>query len=62
MKGELIGREKEKKVLQRALDSNEAEMVKQLSRVFISTFGLKTNSHSLSLIFKSLTMDDLFLG
>lgn len=34
---------------------------KQLSWAFISTFGLKTNPHSLSLISKSLTMDDLFV-
>lgn len=33
---------------------------KQLSWVFISTFCLKTNPHSLDLIAKSLTMDDLF--
>lgn len=35
---------------------------KQLFWVFISTFGLKTNPHSLSLISKSLTMDDLFVN
>lgn len=34
---------------------------KQLSWAFISTFGLKTTPHSLSLISRSLTMDDLFL-
>lgn len=33
---------------------------KQLFWVFISTFGLKTNAHSLGIISKSLIMDDLF--
>lgn len=35
---------------------------KQLFWVFISTFGLKDNAHSLGIISKSLTMDDLFDG
>ena len=34
---------------------------KQLFWVFISTFGVVTNAHSLGLIDKSLTMDDLFV-
>ena len=33
---------------------------KQLSWVFLSTFGLKPNQHSASIIYKDLTMDDLF--
>ena len=33
---------------------------KQLFWVFISTFGIVTNAHSLGLVDKSLTMDDLF--
>ena len=33
---------------------------KQISWVFISSFGLKTNEYSLELIGKSLTVDDLF--
>lgn len=34
---------------------------KQLSWVFISTFGLKQNQYSTSIIHKSLTLDDLFV-
>jgi len=33
---------------------------KQVSWVFLSTFGLKPNQHSSSIITKDLTMDDLF--
>lgn len=33
---------------------------KQLTWVFISTYGLKQNEHSLEMINKSLTIDDLF--
>jgi len=33
---------------------------KQLTWVFISTYGLKQNEYSLEMIHKSLTMDDLF--
>ncbi len=33
---------------------------KQISWVFISSFGLKENEHSLDIIGKSLTLDDLF--
>ncbi|MFK7983629.1 MAG: ATP-binding protein [Saprospiraceae bacterium] len=33
---------------------------KQLSWIFLSTFGLKANQHSSSIIAKDLTMDDLF--
>jgi uncharacterized protein len=35
---------------------------KQLFLTFITTFGLKTNAHSLGLVDAALTMDDLFEG
>ena len=39
---------------------NTTKTRKQLSWVFLSTFGLKPNQHSSSIIHKDLTMDDLF--
>ena len=38
----------------------ETKTVKQISWVFITTFGLVPNAHALGLIAKTLTLDDLF--
>ena len=38
----------------------ETKTVKQISLVFITTFGLVPNAHALGLIAKTLTLDDLF--
>ena len=38
----------------------ETKTVKQVSWVFITTFGLVPNAHALGLIAKTLTLDDLF--
>ena len=59
-----IGRKKELEILQKTLQSDEAEMVAIIGRRRVGkTFlGLHKNEHSIGLIDSEVTMDDLFVA
>lgn len=70
----LIGRKEEQRVKKKALQSHGVEMIAVIGRrrgrdtqqdvqmtwVFLSTFGLVQNQHSLELVTNDLTLEDLF--